>query len=300
MMFWAKILVRLEELAVVDDGPDHILHVVGLAGLIGDDAVQVRRRAPRIVAAGDDGWILHVVGGQEGEQPFDLRDAVAIVLAGEVRHPALLVVGLGAPQGFEADLLARHGLDDLGAGDEHVAGVLDHENIVGHGRRVDRAARGRPHDGRDLRDDAGAGRVAEKNLAVAGQGVDRLLDAGPARVVHADERHPGFQGQIHDLADLPGVHLAETAGAGGEILREGEHRPSFHQAVAGDDPVGGDLHFFHVEIGAAMGDEHVQLAERTGVKEQIQPLARGELALFLVLGHGLVSAHLEHSSFAGF
>ena len=33
-----KVVVRLEEVAVVDDGPDDVVHVVGGAGAVGDDA----------------------------------------------------------------------------------------------------------------------------------------------------------------------------------------------------------------------------------------------------------------------
>ena len=49
-----KVVVRLEEVAVVDDGPDDVVHVVGGAGAVRDDGVQGRllpvgrdrRRAP--------------------------------------------------------------------------------------------------------------------------------------------------------------------------------------------------------------------------------------------------------------
>ena len=133
-----KILVRFEELAVVDDGPDHVLHVVGLVGVVRDDGVQGRGGAAWVIARYRRGRILHVVRGQIGEQPPDLRDAVAVVLAREMGHPAFLVVGLGSAEVLEADLLAGDGLDDLRAGDEHVARVLDHEDVVRHGRRVDR------------------------------------------------------------------------------------------------------------------------------------------------------------------
>ena len=136
-------------------------------------------------------------------------------LAGELGHAALGVVGHGAAQVLKADLLAGDALDDVRAGDEHVGGVLHHEDEVGHGRRVDRAAGGGAHDGRDLGDDAGGDGVPIEDLAVAAESESTpFLDAGPAGVVEAHERHPGLQGQVHDLADLLGVHLAQATPPG--------------------------------------------------------------------------------------
>ena len=52
------------------------------------------------------------------------------------RSPAKLIGGY---------ILACHSLDDLWPGDEHV-GALNHEDEVGQGRGVDRAAGAGPHD----------------------------------------------------------------------------------------------------------------------------------------------------------
>ncbi len=140
--------------------------------------------------------------------------AVGVGLAGELGHAALGVVGQGPAQILLADLLAGDALDDVRAGDEHVGGVLHHEDEVGHGRRIDRAPGGGAHDGRNLRNDPGSNGVAIKDLAVAAKRVHPLLDAGPAGVVEAHQRHPGLEGQVHDLADLLGVHLAQATRPG--------------------------------------------------------------------------------------
>ena len=61
------------------------------------------------------------------------------------------VVSLGGyAEIFLRDLLVRDGLDHVRPGQEHVARVLDHDGEVRDGRRVDGAARARPHDGGDL------------------------------------------------------------------------------------------------------------------------------------------------------
>ena len=165
------------------------------------------------VAARQQRRVLHVVAGQKGEQLFDLLDAVGVGLAGEVGHAALGVVGHGAAQVLEADLFAGDALDDVRAGDEHIGGILHHEDEVRHGRRIDRTAGGGAHDGRNLRDDAAGDGVPIEDLAVAAKRIHPFLDAGPAGVVEAHQRHPGLQGQVHDLADLLGVHLAQRPGA---------------------------------------------------------------------------------------
>src|SRR5438270_356992 len=53
---------------------------------------------------------------------------------------ASAVVNQCAAQLFKGDILVRDGLEDVGACDEHVAGLLNHENKVGDGGRVDRAS----------------------------------------------------------------------------------------------------------------------------------------------------------------
>jgi hypothetical protein len=48
---------------------------------------------------------------------------------------------------------------------------------------------------------------------------------------------------------------------------------------------------------ARWGDEHVEFAERAAVEQQIDPFARGELALLVLLLHPIGSAAL-HGLFA--
>ena len=60
--------------------------------------------------------------------------------------------------------------------------------------------------------------------------------------------------------------------------------------VAGHHPVAGDALVAHPEVGAAVGDELVQLDEGAGVEQEVDPLARGELARLVLLGDALGSA----------
>src|SRR5262249_43931906 len=105
-----------------------------------------------------------------------------------------------------------------------------------------------------------------------------LLDARAARVVEADDGRADAHRQVHDLANLRRVGARQRAPEDGEVLREQEHLPAVDFPVAGDDAVAGDLLRLHAEVGAAVGDVLVDLGERAGIAQHLEPLARGQLA----------------------
>ena len=181
------------------------------------------------------------------------------------------------------DLLVRHRLHHLGPGDEHVRRLLDHHRKVGHRRRVDRAARARPHDDRDLRDDARRLDVALEDVGIPGERGDALLDPRAARIVEADHRRAELDGAVHHLADLLGVRLGERAAEDGEVLREDEDATPVHRAVARHDAVARRPVVLHPEVDAAVRLQHVKLAERAVVEEERQPLARRQLPVAVLL-----------------
>src|SRR5579884_411909 len=78
------------------------------------------------------------------------------------------------------------------------------------------------------------------------------------------------------------MRFGERSAEDGEVLRERVDQSPLHRAVAGDDSVARDALLVHPEIAVAMDDQLVELLERAGVEEQLDALARGELA-FLVL-----------------
>src|SRR5206468_7359766 len=81
---------------------------------------------------------------------------------------------------FGGDDFVGHRLHHVGAGDEHVAGVLHHEDEVGHRRRIDVAAGAGAHDHGDLRDYAGGNDVAAEHIGIARQGSHAFLDVRAA------------------------------------------------------------------------------------------------------------------------
>jgi hypothetical protein len=83
---------------------------------------------------------------------------------------------------------AGDGLDDFGPGEEHVRVLARHDDEVHQRRRIGGAAgAGAADDQRDLRHHAGEQHVGVEDVAVAGEGVDALLDARAAGVLEGDD-----------------------------------------------------------------------------------------------------------------
>ena len=74
----------------------------------------------------------------------------------------------------------------------------------------------------------------------------------------------------------------ERAAEHGEVLGEHEHGAAVDRAPAGDHAVAGDLGLLHAEVDGAVLDEHVELLERALVEQQLDALARGELAALVL------------------
>lgn len=192
-------------------------------------------------------------------------------------------MGAGAAEFLHADVFAGDGLDDVGSGDEHVGGLVDHDHEVGDRGGVDGAAGAGAHDEADLRDDAGGVGVAAEDLAVHAERGDAFLDARAAGVVDADDGAAGFQGEVHHLDDLLAVDLAERAAEDGEVLGEDRDGAAFDGAVTGDDTVAVGAVGGQAEVGRAVPGELVQFGERSFVQEEFDPLTGGQLALFMLL-----------------
>src|SRR5690606_40656595 len=92
-------------------------------------------------------------------------------------------------------------------GEEHVGALAAHDDDVGEGGRVDRAAGAGAEDHAELRHPAGLVDVGLEYPAVAVQGGDALLYPRTTGVDETDDRYAVPGRPPHDAYDLGGVHL---------------------------------------------------------------------------------------------
>ena len=199
----------------------------------------------------------------------------------------------GAAQFVVAHLLADDRFDDFGAGDVHVAALLDHEDPVRQGRGVNGTARGGAHDGGDLRDVAGSDRVPIKDAAVTLQGRHAFLDPCAAGVVQRNERLPGAERHIHDLPDLLGMHLSKAPAGAGEVVGGCKDGPAVDQTETCDHGVGRDLFFPETEQCRTVLHKKLGLLKRSPVEEHVEPLPCGEFPEFMLLSDQLLASHFH-------
>ena len=132
-----ELLVDLEELTVIDDARDDLVHVVGLVRIVRDDLVQrVVNPADRVVGRNPRS-LLHIVLRDVAEKFLDGVYSFLLVLGGEMRHTALGGVDACSSEFLLGDNLSEDALHNGGAGEEHVGCVLDHHREVSEGRGVD-------------------------------------------------------------------------------------------------------------------------------------------------------------------
>ncbi len=196
-----------------------------------------------------------------------------------MREAGLGHVGVRAAQLFHRDVLTGDRLDDIGAGDEHLAALVDHHHEVGERGGVDVPARRGAHDQRDLRDDTGGQDVVVEDTAIQAERDDALLDARARAVVDADEWTAGLDREFLDLDDLLAVDLAEAAAEDRDVLAEDADVAAVDGAVAGDHAVAERALVAEAEVGAAVPGECVKLDEGALVQQCVDALACGQLAL---------------------
>ena len=176
-------------------------------------------------------------------------------------------------------VLARDGLHDLRAREEHVRGLAAHDDEVGQGRRVDGTAGAGTEDSRDLRDHTRRHHVTHEDVGISCQSVHALLNAGAARVVQTDAGCAVAHGHIHHLADLLRHRYRQRAGRNREILCEDIYQTALDGTVTCYHAVAEGMFLLHTEIIAAVRDEHIELLEAALVQKHMNTLAGRVLAL---------------------
>ena len=278
-----KLGLHLEEFSVVGDSCYHLIHIIGLVGVVGDDFVEQVFLAVDGVGALHTWSLLHVVRRNVGKQRLDHRHCLLFGLGRERRHTTLRGVNAGSTEILGINILARYSLHNGRTGQEHIRCVLHHQDEVGEGRGVDGTTCARTHDGRDLRNHTRGKDVALEDFTIAGQRADTFLNAGAARVVHANHRCTVLHSHIHDLANLLRHRLRERAAVHREVLRADIHQAAIDGGRAYYNAVAGELLLLHSEVVAAMQLEHVVLLEGTLVDEHLNALTGGVFATLVLL-----------------
>ena len=194
----------------------------------------------------------------------------------------MFAMHVGAAQIFLRNFLMRHGFYHIGAGHEHIAAATHHHREIGERGRIHRTPGAGPHDQRNLRHHAARQHVALENFSETRQRIHAFLNPRTAGIVDPDNRRAHFHRHVLHFADFFGVGLRQRPTKHGEILTIHEHQAAIDGALTRNYAIARDFFAGHIEIDAAMLDEHVIFLETIGVEQHLQPLARGEFTFFVL------------------
>ena len=118
------------KLAAVDDARDHLAHVVRLADVGGDDAVDLRRVVARLAPASRSSSSGALGPVEVADDPARDRERVVVVLREVVGDAGDAGVHVGAAQLLGGHDLAGRGLHQRRAAEEDRALLLDDDRLV--------------------------------------------------------------------------------------------------------------------------------------------------------------------------
>ena len=150
-----------------------------------------------------------------------LLERFGLAVGNEMHDAAAPAVGVGAAEAFHVDLLASHGADDLGAGDEDAA-LGPEDDDVGEGGAVRCAACCGAQDDRDLRHLAGDARHGGEDATHGIETGNPLAQPCPAGVPDAHDGAGVGEGAVVGRDDRPATVAAHRPALDGGIRREGD------------------------------------------------------------------------------
>ncbi len=281
----ALLLRDVEDIAVVEDPQQDLVHVVGHVVAVRHDRIEfeVVRGDLRLQAGVDDRRVVEGVGGQEAQVVADVLERRLLVLD-DLVDVAVAGLRVGAAELVEGDVLTGDVLDHVRPGDEHVALIAHRDHQVGLDRRIHRSASAFAEDDGDLGHEAAQQLVAAAEFGVPGQRRHRVLDARAAGVVDADDRAADHRDPLHQAGHLAAEHLADRALEHRLVVAENADRAAVDRAVAGDHPVAEE------RLGIAWRlAQRTDLEEAARVEQRVDPGAGTRNALLLPLGDGLLA-----------
>ena len=279
---------------------DQLFHVVGRVGVAGHQCIKRRLDPVGFVKERAHGRQVAVVGRQEIDQTTHLSQCFDVIFKRAIRDGGFARVRRRAAQFLCGDLFVGHGFHHVRACHEHIGRVFNHEDKVSHRRGIDRTARTWPHDHADLRDHTGGFDIALEHLGITCEAVDAFLNTRTAGIVDPDDRRTVLDRHILNLADLLRVGLGQRSAKDREILTEDIDQTAVDRAPTGDNAVTCGFLLLHPEVGAAVGDEHVEFFKRPIIKQQVDPLAGGQLATGVLRINALLPSAQSGVVAAGF
>ena len=297
-----ELVLEVEELRTVGDTGDDFAHVVGLLGVRRNDAQQLLGRVQRLAPGTflTRGQLL--VPRQQAGNLAGQAHAVGIVLGQVFGGTGDLRVHLGAAQLFVGGDLAGRGLEQGRAGEEHLGLAAHHHHVVGQARLVGTAGGGGTMHHGDLRQAHGRhARLVGEAARAFDEDVSGVVEVGATALGQGDHRQFVLHG---DLLQAQG--FLQSGGRDGATLDRavvGDHQAAHagHVADAGDDAAAG-LGTVLVVVQPVAGQRGQLEERRTWVEQQVDALARQQLAALFKLGlglGGLVQHLLFHVAEAG-
>ncbi len=285
--------MNFEETVIINHYFDNLFHIIGLVGIFRHNVVQRVIDAVRRIVGLHPRRIFQIIGRHVRKQGAQVMQTFHIVFTGQMTDAALACMGLGAAQLFGCHIFMGHRFHHIGSGNEHVAGIFDHQDKIGDCRRIDRPAGAGSHHRRYLRNHPGSQSIAQKNFGIAAQTDHALLNARPAGVIQTDQRRPHAQGLIHNFTDFLGKGFGQAAAENSEILGKNKHQPPVDIAVTGHHTIAGIALFIQTEIFGTMTHQHIHFHEAAFVHQVFDAFACGQFALGVLLFDALFAA-AEH------
>ncbi len=178
------------------------MHIVGRVRIVGDQRVEAILNPRLAVEKWPDRRFFTVVQRQQVDQTTDLEQRFHIIVKGAVCDRRFGRMRPRTAQVFGSYNLVGHGFHHVGPRHKHIGAIADHEDKVGHRRRINRPARTRPHNHADLRHHTRGHDVFLKDIRISTKRINAFLNSRATGIVQTDHRGAVFHRHIHDLANL--------------------------------------------------------------------------------------------------
>ncbi|MNP01517.1 hypothetical protein D3C76_933360 [compost metagenome] len=284
-----ELALEFKKVRSVGEAGDDFARVVGFFRIIRDQAQQFVDGVERLLPATFGEWRQLLVPRQQADNLAYLSHAIGVVFSQVFGGAGGLCVHLGAAQLFIGGHFAGGGLEQWGTCEKQLGLAAHHHHVIRQPRLIGATRRGgavhhgdlgQPH-GRHPRLIGKAARAFDENLR-------RVIEVGAAAFGEGDHRQFVFHG---DLLQAQG--FLQAAGGDGPapdraVVRHHQHAHAGHVADAGDQAATGAAAVL-VVVQLVAGQARQFEKRCAGVQQQVEALARQQLAAFFELRPGFGS-----------